>query len=63
MKRDVQPVFLQSEITAVQKRFNEEGLNALPVVGHGEFLIGLITRRHIAELYRMLSLKPSIIPG
>lgn len=63
MKRNVAPVSLQSEITAVQKRFNEEGLNALPVVGHGEYLIGLITRRHIAELYRMLSLTPQAVPG
>ena len=63
MKRDVAPVSLQSEITAVQRRFIEEGLNALPVVGHGEFLIGLITRRHIAELYRMLSITPQAVPG
>jgi Zn-dependent protease len=62
MKRDIAPVSLQSEITAVQQRFNEEGLNALPVVGHGQYLIGLITRRHIAELYRMLSLSPQAIP-
>lgn len=63
MKRDIAPVSLQSEITAVQKRLNEEGLNALPVVGHGEYLIGLITRRHIADLYQMLSLRPNVIPG
>ncbi len=63
MKRDVAPVSLQSEITSVQRRFNEEGLSALPVVGHGEYLIGLITRRHIAELYRMLSLRPNVAGG
>lgn len=63
MKRDVAPVSLQSEITAVQQRFNEEGLNALPVVGHGQYLIGLITRRHIAELYRMLAMSPQAVPG
>jgi Zn-dependent protease/CBS domain-containing protein len=63
MKRDVAPVSLQSEITAVQQRFLEEEVNALPVVGHGEFLLGLITRRHIAELYRMLSLTPNAIRG
>ena len=62
MKRDVAPVSLQSEITAVQQRFNEEGLDALPVVGHGQFLIGLITRRHIAELYRLLSVAPPTTP-
>jgi Zn-dependent protease len=56
MKRDITPVSLQSEITAVQQRLNEEGLDALPVVGHGQFLIGLITRRHIADLYRLLSI-------
>jgi CBS-domain-containing membrane protein len=47
----------------VQQRFLEEEVNALPVVGHGEFLLGLITRRHIAELYRMLSLTPNAIRG
>jgi predicted transcriptional regulator len=63
MKRDVVPVWLKSEITAVQQRLNEEGLDALPVVGHGEFLLGLITRRHIAELYRRLALSPQVIPS
>lgn len=61
MKQDVAPVSLQSEISTVQQRFIEENLNALPVVGHGEFLLGLITRRHIAELYRMLSTTPQAI--
>ncbi len=63
MKQNVAPVSLQSEITAVQQRFNEEGLDALPVVGHGEFLLGLITRRHIAELYRMLAFTPRAVSG
>jgi stage IV sporulation protein FB len=63
MTRDVAPVSLQSEITAVQRRLQEENLDALPVVGHGQFLLGLITRRHIAELYRMLAFNPNTIPG
>ncbi|MFZ0545811.1 MAG: site-2 protease family protein [Candidatus Promineifilaceae bacterium] len=63
MKQDVAPVSLQSEITAVQRRFVEENVTALPVVGNGDFLLGLITRRHIAELYRMLSATPQIIHG
>jgi predicted transcriptional regulator len=63
MMKNVAPVSLQSQITAVQQRLTEEGLDALPVVGHGEFLLGLITRRHIAELYQMLALAPQAIPG
>jgi Zn-dependent protease len=63
MEKNVAPVSLQSEIMAVQRRLTEEDLDALPVVGHNDYLLGLITRRHIAELYRMLSLAPQAIPG
>jgi predicted transcriptional regulator len=63
MKQDVAPVSLQSQITAVQRRLIEEGLDALPVVGHGDYLLGLVTRRHIADLYRMLALSPQAIPA
>ena len=63
MLRDVHPVTPSTDIYTVQQRLLSEEMNALPVTtGNGQFL-GLITQQHIADLYRLVQTKPSIIPG
>jgi Zn-dependent protease/CBS domain-containing protein len=63
MERDINPVSPTTDIFSVQQRLLKENANALPVAaGDGRFL-GLITRRHIADFYRLVQEKPPIIPG
>ncbi len=61
MDRDVQPVSLTADLYDVQKRLNNDGLNALPVVENGRVL-GLITSRHIREMLHMATLQPALFP-
>jgi CBS domain-containing protein len=49
------------ELIDVQEAFNSSQLDALPVVENGRFL-GLITARDIAEVYRLLSIAPNLLP-
>ncbi len=61
MKRNVDPVSPTTDLFSVQQRFIKEEANALPVTSQSGRLLGIITRQHIAELYRMVQSKPPII--
>ena len=61
MLRDVPTVSPDDELFDVQRRFSEEHLEALPVVDNGRFL-GLITSGDVGEVYRLLSVDPSLLP-
>ena len=63
MQRDLNPVSLNTDIYSVQQRLSNEAANALPVAsGTGRYL-GVITRSHIADLYRLIQKDPAIITG
>jgi Zn-dependent protease/CBS domain-containing protein len=59
MAADVKSVGLNDELFAVQQRFQEEQLDALPVLDNGQFA-GLITARDIAEIYRLMTIAPDL---
>jgi CBS domain-containing protein len=61
MTPNVEPAAPGDELFDVQQRFNTSQLDALPVVDNGRFL-GLITSRDIAEVYRLLSISPNLLP-
>lgn len=61
MTPNVEPASPDEELFDVQQRFNTSKLDALPVVDNGRFL-GLITSRDIAEVYRLLSISPNLLP-
>jgi stage IV sporulation protein FB len=61
MTPNVEPAAPDEELFDVQQRFNTSKLDALPVVENGRFL-GLITSRDIAEVYRLLSISPNLLP-
>lgn len=63
MLQNVRPVTETADVHSVQERLMSEGMNALPVTTVNGRLLGLITRQHIADLYRLVKSKPSIIPG
>ncbi len=63
MLRNVRPVTPSTDIHTVQERLMSEGINALPVTTLNGRLLGLITRQHIADLYRLVQSSPSVIPG
>ena len=54
MRRDVRPVSCEDDLYDVQQRLVTEQANALPVVSSDGRFMGLITLRHIGELYQML---------
>ncbi len=58
MQRDIPTVSPHEDLFAVRERMLETEQDALPVVEFGRFL-GIITRRHIEELYRWLQSTPS----
>jgi CBS domain-containing protein len=60
MLSDVTPVAPSDEVFRVQERLAESKLHVLPVAEGGRFL-GLITRRDIEELYRVLASRPGLI--
>lgn len=59
MRRDIEPIIPADDVLEAQRRLIEERLGALPVVAGGRFL-GLLTLRHIADLYRLLAISPDI---
>jgi Zn-dependent protease/CBS domain-containing protein len=61
MRRDIRPVSCEDDLYDVQQRLFAEKASALPVVSDGRFM-GLITLRHIGELYRMLRVTPKAWP-
>ncbi|MCA9945485.1 MAG: site-2 protease family protein [Anaerolineales bacterium] len=61
MARDVQPVSLTADLSEVQQRMSNEGLNALPVVEYGR-IIGIISARHIGQMLRMAAMQPELFP-
>jgi Zn-dependent protease/CBS domain-containing protein len=61
MTANIEPAAPGDELFDVQQRFNSSNLDALPVVDNGRFL-GLITSRDIAEVYRLLSISPNLLP-
>lgn len=60
MLRDVPTASVNEELFDVQRRMQEEHLDALPVVDNGRFL-GLITSSDIGEVYRLLSVEPTLL--
>lgn len=58
MQRDMPTVGPQEDLFAARERMMETAQDALPVVESGRFL-GIITRRHIEELYRWIQNSPS----
>jgi len=61
MTRNVHPVSPTMDLFTVQQRFIKEDANALPVISQTGRFLGIITRHHIANLYRMVQSKPPII--
>jgi CBS domain-containing protein len=61
MMSEAPTVALGDELFDVQQRFIETQLDALPVMENGRFL-GLITSRDVAEVYRLISIEPSLLP-
>jgi CBS domain-containing protein len=59
MLRQVLPVSPHSDLSVVQQRMNSEGLSALPVTENGR-VVGVITRRQIANLLRLLAVRPEL---
>ncbi|MCI0398238.1 MAG: site-2 protease family protein [Chloroflexi bacterium] len=60
MLRDVESVSPTDELFDVQRRFEEDEVDALPVVQDQHFL-GLITSRDVSEVYRLLSIDPNLL--
>lgn len=60
MRMDIKPVDGEDDLFAVYVRLQEEHLDALPVAREGQFL-GLIGRRQIAILYKLVSESPQTI--
>jgi predicted transcriptional regulator len=63
MTRNVQPVTLSTDLFETQQRMQEAEVEALPVVSIPDQYIGLISRQHIAELFRMVQDSPPIVQG
>lgn len=61
MLTDLTPAAPNDELFDVQQKINADKVDALPVVENGRFL-GLITSRDIAEVYRLLSISPNLLP-
>jgi stage IV sporulation protein FB len=60
MLSDVLPVSPSDTVFSVQQRLMESRLEALPVVQGGRFL-GLITKRDISEVLRVMSSQPDLV--
>jgi CBS domain-containing protein len=60
MLSDVLPVSPNDPVFSAQQRLTESGLAALPVVQGGRFL-GLITKRDISEVLRVMSSQPDLV--
>lgn len=63
MQRNVNPVSPTTDLFSVQERLVKEGANALPVASQSGRFLGIITRQHIAELYRMVQSNPPVVSG
>jgi CBS domain-containing protein len=63
MLHNIRPVTADSDLLTVQQRLLSEKLDALPVVGDTGRLLGLITLRHIIDLYRLVQSEPPILQG
>ncbi|MFQ5420958.1 MAG: site-2 protease family protein, partial [Anaerolineae bacterium] len=61
MRRDIQPVSPLDDLYDVQKRMETERMDALPVVKDGRCL-GIVTRRHIFDLFRLAQMAPGTLP-
>ncbi len=63
MLHNIHPVTADSDLFTVQQRLLSEKLDALPVVSETGRLLGLITLRHIIDLYRLVQSEPPILQG
>jgi Zn-dependent protease/CBS domain-containing protein len=61
MRRDIEPVAPDDDLLDVQRKLSELHLEALPVALGNRFL-GLITRRQIADVQRLLQTTPNTMP-
>ncbi|MFQ6101013.1 MAG: site-2 protease family protein [Anaerolineae bacterium] len=60
MRAELPTVGLNDELFEVLQQMMETGLDALPVIDKGYFL-GLLTRRDVNEVYRLLSVSPELL--
>jgi Zn-dependent protease len=60
MVEEIHAVSPNEGLFEVQKKFSEQGVDALPVVDQGRFL-GIITSKDINEVYQLLSRKPDLL--
>jgi len=61
MRRDIKPVSCDDDLFEVQRRLNDQQLEALPVTSNGRFM-GLITRQEISDVFHTLRSAPNPIP-